>query len=70
MDEKYLKHVEDVFGHLGVKLIASEVSGLNYAIDDDRKGIVIIGKYGKTFLSRKKAKAAADELRDMLEVFF
>ena len=70
MDEKYLKHVEDVFEHLGVKLIASEVSGLNYAIDDDRKGIVIIGKYGKTFLSRKQAKAAADELRDMLEVFF
>ena len=50
MDEKYLKHIEDVFGPLGVKLIASEVSGLNYAIDDDRKGIVIIGKYGKTFL--------------------
>ena len=70
MDEKYLKHVEDVFGPLGVKLIASEVSGLNYAIDDDRKGIVIIGKYGKTFLSRKQAKDAADELRDMLEVFF
>ncbi len=69
MDEGYIKHVEDIYGPMGVKLIESDVPGLNYAVDGDRKGIVIIGKQGMAFVTRKQAAVLAGEIAGILEVY-
>lgn len=65
MREHFVTILENKYSKLGVKFIESEIDNRLYAVDDERKGIVVLKGRNKEFISREILK----ELSGIYEVF-
>lgn len=65
MREQRITILENKYSKLGVKFIESEIDNRLYAVDDERKGIVVLSGRNKEFISRETLK----ELSGIYEVF-
>lgn len=65
MGERRITILENKYSKLGVKFIESEIDNRLYAVDDERKGIVVLSGRNKKFISRETLK----ELAGIYEVF-
>lgn len=65
MEERLVTILENKYSKLGVKFIESEIDNRLYAVDDERKGIIVLKGKNKEFISRETLK----ELAGIYEVF-
>lgn len=65
MEERLVTILENKYSKLGVKFIESEIDNRLYAVDDERKGIVVLKGRNKEFISRETLK----EFAGIYEVF-
>lgn len=65
MEERQITILENKYSKLGVKFIKSEIDSRLYAVDNERKGIVVLKGKNKEFISRETLK----ELSGIYEVF-
>lgn len=54
----------------GVLVIDSAAAGLRYAVDEERRGLMIAGQVGKTGLNLSQARTLQRELGEILRVYF
>lgn len=65
MEERLVTILENKYSKLGVKFIESEIDNRLYAVDDERKGVVVLKGKNKEFFSKETLK----ELFGICEVF-